>query len=765
MKTKQTEKNKAIEVKSGFYWYIAIGVFLLTTAIFFWEHLFGSAYLWEDFAEYIYPVQTFAAREFAQGRIPLWNPFAFAGMPFLADLQVGFFYPLNRILTLFVGAEGTLPAKMLELSLIIHFFIAQISMFALMKNLKVSLWGAIFSAITYSFSFLLVCHAIHPMIVMHLAWFPLIFMYYHKANSQSSIVSAVISGLLLGMVMLSGHPQMTLFISLFLGVYFIWNLIADIIKKTITSNSIIKYIVASLLPFMIAAGIFQIQYLPSSELAENSRRQEMSFEAASEGSLELPQIITSVVPKFFGYYDASANPKVPFQLKKNTSEGKVITLPYYYYWETAYYFGVGTLILGFVGIIGLMKTNRMVAFLATFSLFALIFAMGSNGFLYYLFHKLPFFSQFRMPARMAFAIAFGFSLIAGLAIDKLRDFNFKQIMLATAFPLLIALLTATGILQSFFSFEESSVSIIQNYGATALFFVVSTFIIIYLASKKRLSISIAAIILALLAFIDLYVAGADFNRSKEDYSKQYQLPEQTLKAFKSNYPDNIFRVNSRIYNPPFMAMKRNQGMISGIELLEGYNPLVLERNVPPLNRNEIHKLFNVRYEIAIDTMRMSPYFAERADRMPRAWLVGSARVVESEKVADFMKNEVIDYSKIAVIEKQPSVNLPNEIDTNFAGVAKITHYSPNSIVVETSCDKPSLLCLSEIYYPSWISKVDGRESEIIRANYCLRSIALPAGKHTVELIAHSDKLVSGMWITLLTLAFSVVLIIVFRKKE
>ena len=400
-----------------------------------------------------------------------------------------------------------------------------------------------------------------------------------------------------------------------MGIFFIWNLIADILKKAITTKTFTKYIIASISPFIIAAGIFQIQYLPSSELAEQSRRQEMTFEASSEGSLELSQVISAVVPKFFGYTDATGESKVAFQLKKKNTKGEYEPFQYYYYWETAYYFGVVALMLGMLGIIGMMKTNRFVAFLAVFSIFALIFAFGSNGFLYYLFYKLPFFSKLRIPARMAFAIAFGFSVIAGFAIDKLRDFNLKQILAAVAFPLIVSLLAAVGILQSFFSFEENSVSTIQSYGATALFFVVSTLIIIYLASKKRLSVSIAGIILALLAFIDLYIAGADFNRSKNDYSKQYQLPEQTLNAFRSKYPDDIFRVNSRMYNPPFMAMKRNQGMISEIELLEGYNPLVLERNVPPLSREEIHKLFNVKYEIAIDTLRMSPYFAERAEKI------------------------------------------------------------------------------------------------------------------------------------------------------
>ncbi|HOK15249.1 MAG TPA: hypothetical protein PK007_10065, partial [Candidatus Kapabacteria bacterium] len=72
---------------------------------------------------------------------------------------------------------------------------------------------------------------------------------------------------------------------------------------------------------------------------------------------------------------------------------------------------------------------------------------------------------------------------------------------------------------------------------------------------------------------------------------------------------------------------------------------------------------------------------------------------------------------------------------------------------------------SEIFYPSWIAKVDGKEVEIIRANYCFRSVVLPVGKHTVEFTAHSSKLISGTWISLATIVLSIALIIVYRKKE
>jgi len=88
---------------------LAAVIFIITTAVFFNSQLFGDKYFWEDFVEYVYPVQTFAAKESAQGKIPFWNPYIFNGMPFVADLQVGFFYPLHRLLNFAIELKSTGP--------------------------------------------------------------------------------------------------------------------------------------------------------------------------------------------------------------------------------------------------------------------------------------------------------------------------------------------------------------------------------------------------------------------------------------------------------------------------------------------------------------------------------------------------------------------------------------------------------------------------------------------------------------------------------
>ena len=55
------------------------------------------------------------------------------------------------------------------------------------------------------------------------------------------------------------------------------------------------------------------------------------------------------------------------------------------------------------------------------------------------------------------------------------------------------------------------------------------------------------------------------------------------------------------------------------------------------------------------------------------------------------------------------------------------------MVYETNAKTDQLAVFSEIYYPKgWIATIDGKESPYVNADYVLRAMVIPAGKHTVE---------------------------------
>ena len=54
------------------------------------------------------------------------------------------------------------------------------------------------------------------------------------------------------------------------------------------------------------------------------------------------------------------------------------------------------------------------------------------------------------------------------------------------------------------------------------------------------------------------------------------------------------------------------------------------------------------------------------------------------------------------------------------------------MVIDVTTPTDGLLVLSEVYYPGWRAIIDGQSSPILRVDYLLRGIPVPAGQHRVE---------------------------------
>ena len=735
--------------------WVTILIFVATTVIFFWDIIVQNAFFWEDFIEYVYPAQTYAAVEFAKGIIPFWNPFSFMGMPFLADLQVGFFYPLNRLLTLFVS-NNSLPVFAIELVIILHFIIAQINGYFLSRYFKISIIGSIIAAISYSFSMLLVCHVIHPMIVYHLAWLPLILMFFIQAIEQKKMSSAILSGLILGFVMLSGHPQMTLYIGLLLIIVFLWIIISELIDKKIKGFDYTRVILSGILPFLIAIGIFSIQYLPSRVLAAESQRSEITYEKATEGSIEFSNVFTAVVPNIYG--KVTGDNKTPATYYKKF-EGTVQT---HFYWETAFYFGIVAFFLGLLGALQLYKT-RTGLMLIFIILFGFLFSLGRDGIVFNIMYNFPFFGSFRNPARMMFFVVLAFSILAGFGYDslwqKLKEKKMRWIILsAFGFPILISVLTATGFMGSVLQVPPDLKDIVIKYGTFAIVVSLIAYAVAFLINWKIINPSVGGLIFFLLAFLDLYFAGHEFNLSPVNPVDVYTIKPELKSTLTPKLPSEIFRVNTRIYKPvSFMSMQRNQGMIDRIMMVEGYNPLVLEKAA--IYTPDVKSSFdisNVRYQINVDLEKGSWAFMKRDSSLTNAWMVYYYVIVKEDAVKDYMKKTFLDYSKTVVLVDNPNVKLSgNVLDTAKTKVQCII-YEPNKIQYKVITPETGILCFSEIWYPDWKVFVDDKPAKLLRAYNSFRAVVVPEGKHKVEMIYESEEYSIGKIIAMIFFISSIV---------
>lgn len=732
------------------------GVFILLVMIFFWGHLTGGAFLWEDFTEAFFPYQHFAAANIASGTIPFWNPYTFNGMPFMADLQNGLFYPGNQLMYLLSG--GNLSAWLAQFFIILHYLVALLGMWKLARGFGLGQWGSALAAIGYAFSALMVTHAMHHNMIYHEAWFPLIVHFFHRGITQRSLFHSLAAGLLLGIMLLGGHPQMALYVVFFLFCLTIFLFVREMRagEERATGRSIAGGALVAALPVVIGAGLFAIQLLPGMELAGLSERAAFTYEQTLEGALGMGQLITLIVPKFFGVAGPAAAADMQFWYRPQP----------HYFWETAIYIGVVTLILAAIG----LASNRLGAlrwFLAGMGVFGLLYALGDSFFVHPIIGRLPLFSTFRIPTRMTLYLTLGGALLAGAGLDRLlrggedADRLRRIVLAAGGVVVLIGLLAVSGALLAPFDAPPGVGEHTASTGIAALLIGAAVTAVVWGRLRGNVPGAAAGGLVVLLAVIDMFVFGMGLNDSPVNPQTEiYDRNDAQFAAFKSDPPGKLFRVKMR--EGGFMLMPRNQGPYSGIMLYEGYNALLLQRRVPPVTpQDRAFDLLDIQYDVSIDPGTQAAGLVQRPTALPHARMVYDAKVVDSAGAYNLLKNGQVDLASTVVLEKDPGITL----DATGRGTATVTHYDAADITVDVRTDKPGILVLSEIWYPAWKAYVDGNPAELLIADYSLRGIAVPAGTHTVELRFESGAFATGLWITLVTLVAAVGGLIFVRMRR
>ncbi|MCP5100524.1 MAG: YfhO family protein [Chloroflexi bacterium] len=366
---------------------------------------------------YFYPYWEAAADALQHGRVPLWNTQLFMGAPFLANSQVGFFYPLNWPLWLLLPIPYAVSA-----SILLHIFIAGWGAYlAAQRNLYLDRSAALATAILYALGAYLTAQIEHVNQLQGMAWLPwfLVVLAYaadEKAVSRLVVVGRTAVGLatLFSLQLLAGHAQTTFITGVGVLIWGLGMVLANRLNDE-TDNALLfrfqfdrfksRMPLALLLGGGLAIMMTAIQLLPTVELTQlSSRMGGLSANEALSFSLHPLLLAKSLLPAY----------------------GQSI------FSEYVAFFPVTALVLAVIGA-WQWRQWRGVLPAVLLVLVALVLALGQFNPLNWLIVRLPGFNLFRAPARWMLLYSLGVSLLAGLgwqiALDRwlLRTLDWRTV--------------------------------------------------------------------------------------------------------------------------------------------------------------------------------------------------------------------------------------------------------------------------------------------------------------------------------------------------
>lgn len=186
----------------------------------------------------------------------------------------------------------------------------------------------------------------------------------------------------------------------------------------------------------------------------------------------------------------------------------------------------------------------------------------------------------------------------------------------------------------------------------------------------------------------------------------------------------------------------------------------------------VFNMLNTKYFIVPDKKTGQPQMEINTQALGNAWFVSNARAVnnadeEIQALTDFIPTETAIYDKR--FENQVKGHL---IGIDSLATISLTDYKPNHLTYSSVTSKEQLAIFSEIYYDKgWNAYIDGVKAPYFRANYILRAMIVPAGKHTIEfkfepsVYKTGEKISYASSILLVLLSLGIVGFLAMRKKN
>jgi len=802
--------------------FLAVLTLFVSSFLFFYD-LFGERYLLteRDLAPYFIPPRFFWVESLKWLDFPLWNPYQFSGAPFFANPQNAVLYPLNGLFFLF-------PFDIAFNSIILlHFFLAGLFTYLLMRDLKVSSTGSLISGLIWMLGgYFLSVHSLLN-ILLSVVWTPLIMLFFRRALIRPGIRNEVMSAIFITLSFLGGGIEVVYGNFFVLLIMLFFSLFLPNFGDSHCSPPLAKggrggfiFMFSRFKPLLIISFLFiifsAIQLLPFLELWMHSiRGQGITYQEATVWSFAPKDFLLFFLPDVYGYF---------LDMKKYWINQC---------WFKTLYTGGLPFILSLIFFLiphhapsslpeGEKGGRRDRLLFLSLIIFSLFLSLGQYNPLYpFVYKYVPFFNGIRYPVKFLYIFILALAMTAGLGFERLLQYSkgrdcrkFKHLLMGFSLLsgfLLLFLVLGHGQIEHFLKAREIDFPQFNHlssnlYHAKRFFFYLTLFFLLLRVCHEVRWKGWAKVSLIIFLIADLFGNMGFYGKEKtDDYFRKTKIveaislekgPFRVFSTAKTISFDTPILVGNAV---PFDLIKEKHlpslNMIYHFHDIWGVDVVRLKKNddlykkftsLPSISSSRLADVYGVKYVISVTPLDEEPRFELIYARMDG--LEGNAEDLLKQNTIKLYRNrnplprawlvrdfKVMDSKEIlsAMVDKdfQPDQmvlleEIPPSPEGGGKGGGEVEFLSEtnNRLTLKVEVEERCILVLSDTYYPGWKVFVNGKEEKIFRANYHFRGLVLPKGTHQVEFIYSPLSFKLGAGITLVGGALLLIGWVILRRN-
>lgn len=728
------------------------------------------------------------------GENVLWSNSMFGGMPtytYYVPKANNYIYYIQKTITSVIPK----PAHFL--------FIAMVCFYLLMRVLKIDRWLSIAGSIAYAFSAynIEIIVAGHDTKMFAIGYFPAVLaglLLLYRGDWWKGIP---LLGISLALMISTSHYQMVYY-----AIIVVFFAVVGMFIMAVKEGKLKQFFMASAIAAVtaiIAAGP-SMQFVMStleynketmrggaSELTINQHDQGkksggLDKEYAFRWSNGIGETFCLMVPYLYG-----GSSSEPIESAPATAElvgGQASTLPLYWGPQRLgisgpIYFGA---VICFLFVLGMMviRSAHKWWILAVCAL-SIMMSWGDHfaGLNYLLFDNLPMLNKFRTPTMVLTIAELFFPVIAIWGVQEIISGNYskqellKKLKIAAGITAGLCVLLGVGG-SMFFNFTSPNdaqmqkeivaamrtdrIDLAMKSGITSAVFILAAAALIWafltdkLKNTKVVIIGIAALVAIDLLSVanhylndEVYVDPADL----EGYFQPRPVDQQVMQDKDPYY--RVLDVTGDVYNDARPAYFH--------KLVGGYSPAKMERYQDLIDihmrgsfNSEVLNMLNTKYIIFNGGPNNQPVATGNPGACGNAWFVDEVKWANTadEEILALNAPKLGDTTQVpnAFNAKHTAVmrsTFKNDLSgysfgKDSAARVVLTKYGLNDLAFSSSNRQNGLAVFADMYYAhGWKAYVDGKETPILKANYLLRAIKIPAGEHKIEFRFHPSSFYTG----------------------